>query len=145
MIKPQYILSKLRTIEFSTRAIQDSINEENLSYQLNIGFGFSKEEKTIVVSSGYMMFSTKENQKPEDCFLSIKNESHFFVFNFDDFVLDKTELEVEERIDLNLARTLLAISFSTLRGSLHSKTEGSYYNKFFIPILDIAEIFPGKK
>ena len=82
------------------------------------------------------------NKKKEE--LDIKGSyTHEFVFkvdNIEDFIDPKKEGESEEDIDPIFVGTLAGIAYSTLRGILMTRTQGTPLNGVILPVIDPKKV-----
>jgi len=65
-------------------------------------------------------------------------EFHFTVENFEKFIVVK---EGNKKVDSNLGVTLLSIVFSTSRGIILDRTQGTYLDGLILPVIDPKELF----
>lgn len=127
-----FSLNNITTEQF---AIIDSSYTEGVDIDLKAGlkFGINREKKIISV-----IFSTSLLQEKTPfiiievgCNFKIKEEA------WDQFLNEsKTELIVPK----GFVRHLATISVGTTRGVLHSKTENTPFNKFFLPTINVMDL-----
>jgi hypothetical protein len=133
-MKSTEILFKLHNIKTEQFAIIEDIYNEGDSVQLesNYRFGTIAADKVVAVMVNYKFKSPNGVFLVIDvvCFFKIKEESWNSVFN-----LDNSELVLPKEI----ATHLLVLAIGTTRGVLHAKTENTFYNRFFVPTLNVSE------
>jgi hypothetical protein len=133
---------KTKTVGFSLRKVsteQFAIIEEGFEEKANIRLGTNirsgADEKQKMVSV-FTFFTFESNSKP---FLIIEAGCHF-VLKDDAWgqMLNKDEncLNVPKGILQHLAM----LTIGTARGILHAKTEGTCFNKFIIPAINVTEM-----
>lgn len=127
-----FALKRINTEQF---AIIESSYEEEIDVDLKAGlkFGIDFEGSTISV-----VFSTSFVQEKSPfliivaaCYFHISEDAWNSFYN-----KSKTELTVEK----NFISHLTMLTIGTTRGILHNKTEGTRFNSFFIPTLNVSEL-----
>ena len=125
-------LVKITTEQFAI--IEESYTKEaTIHLRTNLEFGIDKEKRVIVVMPTFDFF-TKDN-----LFMKIKTGCHF-VIKDDAWSIMIDENENEIKLPIKLIRHLCVITIGTTRGILHSKTENTEYNKYFIPTINVEEM-----
>lgn len=129
--KIAFKLVNIKTVEFAIIE-NESINEDTLESFVEIGFGFS--DKTNRIQCG-IKFKLSTDDKPFiiihiNCTFEIEPKHWEKMYN------DKEEAYV---IPKGLAKHFAVLVMGTTRGALHAKTEGTIYNKYFIPPMNIDE------
>lgn len=128
----QFQINGIRTDEFAI--IEEAFDENNnkIGYFLETGWAIPRAE-TIVCS---MEFKFIQGNIPflkvrASCFFEIKKESWKSVID-----------EENNKVVLPAFFTdqLVVLTLGTLRGILHAKTEGTKFNRFFIPTINITEL-----
>ncbi len=120
----------------------DSLGEESSEFQFNMSFlnGFNTAEKLIRCELEINV--DKKNQEGR-----IIAESSFtisFVYqveNFEDFVEEKEGGIV---FNVAMAATLAGIAFSTTRGILLSRFQGTVFKDFILPVIDPKKMLEDK-
>lgn len=119
------------------KTTQFAITEEayrktgELRIQTESSFGVSDEDKTIVVKLRFRFY------KKESPFISIEVECYFEIDN-------KGWKQLKQKNEsLILPKKLLAhltvLTVGTTRGVLHGKTDGTDYNKYILPTVNVNE------
>jgi hypothetical protein len=124
-------LVNIKTIEFAVIE-NESINEDTLESFVEIGFGFS--DKTGRIQCG-IKFKLSTDDKPFiiihiNCTFEIEPTAWEAMYD------DKKEAYI---LPIWLAKHLAVLVMGTTRGALHAKTEGTIFNKYFIPPMNIDE------
>lgn len=125
-------LLKIKTDQF---ALFEENHVENGKINLNtsMSFGLNIEDKGFSIS---VKFIFEIKKKPfmttqVSCFFQIENTA------WESFkVNDKTILPK------GFVAHMAMITVGTSRGILHSKTEGTIFNKYILPTLNVAEMIP---
>jgi hypothetical protein len=131
---PRYSLRRVLTRKFEMLGDLeiDSINHEILKYSIDSGFGANDEKKLIQVKFGFTLVHDTVD------LIKLETSLFFNIENYDE-IIQKNE-DKQSIVPHYFKKVILGIAISTSRGVLHSKTEGSYLNKFFIPIIDASAI-----
>lgn len=123
-------LTGLKTEQFAT--FEENYSEKGKTgLQTGIEFKFNKEEKVIGVLVTFMFAQKKK------VFLKITVSCHFTIENesFKSFCKESKII-----FPKGFIIHLTMITISSARGVLHAKTEGTVFNKFLLPTLDVTEI-----
>ncbi|QXP74665.1 hypothetical protein H0I31_00695 [Tenacibaculum sp. AHE15PA] len=128
-----FALRKINTEEFAT--IDKEIIEENeLDVQLNINNGFGiNEENRLVACFFHLQF---ELEKSPIIILKLNCEFEIEENAWKGFIGAKNKLKFKK----GFLQHLGVITLGTARGVLHSKTENTPYNKFFLPTINVIDI-----
>jgi hypothetical protein len=106
---------------------------ESFSYTAILNTGFNLDEKLIRADLAVSV-STVSNEKAEEA-----NGSFHFVFfyNFED-LLEHASLSENGAVDWNpyLANAIASITYSTSRGILISRFQGTVLRDFILPVVD---------
>lgn len=126
----QFQINGIKTEEFAI--IEEAFDEQNKEthYSLETRLGIPQAE-VIVCSIGFKFI---QNNIPflkvrASCFFEIKKESW-------DSIIDKENNKVV--LPTHFTDHLVVLTLGTLRGVLHAKTEGTKFNRFFIPYVGHA-------
>jgi len=125
-----FALSKISTEQFAI--IDEEFNaSENIQLKTNIKYGADDVSKMI---SCFVEIVFESENSP---FLKIEGGCHFTI-------ADKSWKELVDGDSINLpkgfVRHLAVLTVGTVRGILHTKTEGTDFNKYVVPTVDISEI-----
>lgn len=101
-------------------------------FSFNLGTGLKTEENLV----GLKLIVNIEARDKKDKVLPIKGSyTHEIVFRIDnlgDFIEKEGE---EERIDAGLGSTLVSIIYSTVRGIIYSRTQGTSLGVVILPVI----------
>ncbi len=133
--KPQvgFILKHIKTIQFAVLEENCShVHGGNLTTRLNFGL----DQKHRMVEARVLFRFEEEPGKP---FLIIEAACHFEVKEeaLTSFTGDDGK---ELVIPCGFAQHLLVLTIGTVRGILHAKTEGTAYNQYVLPTINVAEM-----
>ena len=133
-MKENEIKFRLRKITTGQFATIDSEVIPNDTIKLNYGFGFGASlEHSIVGCEAKFEFLSKE---VPFIILSVKCDFEISPSTWE--VLFNQE-KAEIMLPVSLTSHLATLTVGTARGILHSKTENTEFNKFFLPTLNITE------
>lgn len=128
----EFRIKRIKTEEFAI--IEEAFDENEPSIQYRVGTGlFAPENKTVICSISFS-FAQKEIPylKAEvSCAFEIREEAW-------EKVIDKEKNEAVFPVDFT--DHLVVLTMGTLRGVLHAKTEGTPFNRFLIPTINITEL-----
>jgi hypothetical protein len=96
--------------------------------------GVSREKKLIRLQLNVSIKTLEGNRLP----INVAFYSHEFIFhvdNFDDFI-EYDEGSNIAKISVDLGRTLASIGYSTARGIIHVRTQGTVLNGIILPVVD---------
>ena len=128
-----FTLVKVNTEQFAI--IPDSYKRgESVNLGTNLGFGILKDEQLLAVNATARF---EQNNSPfligvASCHFKIDTES------WNSFKVPGTENDFE--IPQVFITHLSALAFGTLRGILHAKTEGTEFNGFVLPTLNVVKM-----
>lgn len=129
-----FALTNIQTLEFAV--IKELYSDENPDVEIgiNVEFGIQSLEISEIMCALEVAFLQEE--KPfikikVRCIFSVKPEQWKLYINED-----------KESIIFPKAFTdhLLVITTGTLRGALHAKTEGTLFNRFLLPTINVASL-----
>ncbi|NLO19137.1 MAG: hypothetical protein GX121_04560 [Ignavibacteria bacterium] len=111
--------------------ITSDFNLKNLNLAFNLSYAILKEQNIfqtqLTVVNNYMLNNRiiKLIELALVCDFEIKNLSSFIQMANEKFILPD-----------DLLTTLVGITYSTARGIIFSKTQGSFLNQFILPVID---------
>jgi hypothetical protein len=134
--------NKDKNIEFSIKNInteQFALFEENrfdngkINLETNLSYGLNVVERDFIIS---IKFTFEMKKKP---FMSIQVNCNFEIGleSFNDLITDN-KIIVPNWFIAHMAM----ITVGTSRGILHSKTEGTIFNKYILPTINVAQMIP---
>jgi hypothetical protein len=102
------------------------------SLDMTVKHGADKEHKILVI---FISARFVQNQRT---FLMVEIACHFKISpeSWETFVKENNEVEIPQAF----AKHLAMISTGTLRGVLHAKTEGTNFNGFVLPTVNINKL-----
>lgn len=127
-----FALNKISTEQFAI-IDEEFISSDSIQLKSNIRYGANEELKMI---SCFVEVVFESEGKP---FLKVEGGCHFNI-------ADKSWFEMVDKdaktIDLpkGFVRHLAVLTVGTVRGILHTKTEGTDFNKFVLPTINVAEM-----
>lgn len=131
-----------KDIEFNIKGVkteQFALFEENhfdkgeINLETNLSYGLNADERDFIVS---IKFTFEMKKKP---FITIQISCNFEIElkSFNNLIVDD-KIIVPNWFIAHMAM----ITVGTSRGILHSKTEGTIFNKYIIPTLNVAQMIP---
>lgn len=131
-----------KEIEFNIKGIkteQFALFEENhldkgkINLETSLSYGLNTDERDFIVS---IKFTFEMKKKP---FITIQVNCNFEIElkSFNDLIVDD-KIIVPNWFIAHMAM----ITVGTSRGILHSKTEGTIFNKYILPTLNVAQMIP---
>jgi hypothetical protein len=131
-----------KDIEFNIKGVkteQFALFEENhldkgeINLETNLSYGLNVDERDFIVS---IKFTFEMKKKP---FITIQISCNFEIElkSFNNLIVDDKSI-VPNWFIAHMAM----ITVGTSRGILHSKTEGTIFNKYIIPTLNVAQMIP---
>ena len=129
-----FILRSVSTEQFAT--VKREISEETeteIGLNVNIGFGINEEEKFIMC----MLEINYVFDEAPIIILKLKCE-----FAIEDSAWDSFTKKTEKIISFpkEFLEHLAVITVGTARGVIHTKTENTAYNKYYLPTLNVREM-----
>ncbi|MBC7000701.1 hypothetical protein [Cytophaga sp. FL35] len=100
----------------------------------NLGFGIDVDDHTITCTTK-SSFEKKKNQP----FLIIELQG-FFEIKKDDFNKKVKQPDGSYLISQSLATHFAVLMFGSARGVLHAKTEGTIFNQYLLPTMDVKNM-----
>lgn len=127
-----FSLNNITTEQFAV--IDSSYNEGiDINLKAEFKFGINREQKiiSVIFSASFLQENTPFLVIEVGCHFKLKEDA------WNQFLNEaKTELIVPKGFVSHLA----TISVGTTRGVLHSKTENTPFNKFFLPTINITDL-----
>ncbi len=116
----------------------DSLNKENISTMINLGFKWNVEENffAVIVSMGHLYKSSdEEKEKP---FTNISVSVEFYVMNLKEHIIEHGDNKFT--MEDQLLELMVGIAISTTRGILFSKTQGTFSGNLIFPLVSPKDI-----
>jgi hypothetical protein len=124
---------KLKTLSFATiDAAHKKTGDVNLSSGLNFGIDIDKNTVSCKV---VFSFQNKKNQP----FLILEVQG-LFEIEKNDFKTKVKQNDVSYLISKGLATHFSVLTIGASRGILHCKTEGTPYNEYLLPTIDVKQM-----
>lgn len=127
----QFSIAKISTEQFAI--IEEAFQEgKAITLGTKIRFAVDKDRRLVRVICG---FDFKQDQVP---FLKVEIANHFSIDpeSWEPFIRDGSTVVIPKEFASHLAM----ITVGTARGVLHSKTEGTKFNAFILPSINVTEI-----
>ena len=129
------MLQKIITEQF---AIIEEARKEDKEAKLNtqIQFAINAEQKLL---STKVAFKFEHSRMP---FLVVEASCHFQVTDeaWENFRQENAEVY---KVPVGFLCHLAMLTVGTTRGILHAKTEGTCFNKYVLPVINVTEIIKG--
>jgi hypothetical protein len=128
----KFNLLKIKTDQFALLE-ENYVENSKINLNTSMSFGLNIEDKAFSIS---VKFTFETKKKPfmttqVSCFFQIENTAwESFKVN-DKIILPK-----------GFVAHMAMITVGTSRGILHSKTEGTIFNIYILPTLNVAEMIP---
>ena len=127
-----FSLLKIKTDQFAI--FEDKyIETEKVNLNTNLTFGLNSEDKVFLVTPKY----TFEIKKIP--FMTIQMSCFFRI---EDITWDSFITEGKITFPKEFVAHMAMISVGTSRGVLHTKTEGTIFNKYILPTINVAKMIP---
>lgn len=125
-----FSLRKITTEQFAV--IEDVLTEDkNFGLEAKLNYKVNKENKIIAVITTFRFIN---NDKP---FIIIEIGCHFKI---EEEAWESFKKEDKIKILKDFMSHLAMITVGTARGALHAKTEGTPFNKYIIPTINVADL-----
>lgn len=129
-----FTLVKIQTLEYAI--IEEAFKEmdSDIKFHISTVFSVTNENPRVIVCQ--LAFSFIQEKIPFiklklACYFELKKESWDQSINKEDNTI---------LLSKKFADHLVVLTLGTLRGVLHAKTEGSKFNHFFVPTINISEL-----
>ena len=123
-------LGLIRTEQFAMFEDQFSAKKA-VDLESKFHFKLNREAKRIGV---FTTFQFEQSKKP---FIKLVTSCHF---NIEEGAWNEFTNEIEIRFPASFVRHLGMLTVGTARGILHCKTEGTPFNEFILPTINVAEM-----
>tara|TARA_R110001592_G_scaffold352878_1_gene651181 strand:+ start:12734 stop:13171 length:438 start_codon:yes stop_codon:yes gene_type:complete len=130
-----FALVGLKTISFATiESSHKKTGETNL--MTGLGFGLDINDHTVTCNAKFS-FEKKKNQP----FLILEVRA-LFEIEKNDFFNKMRQEDNSYIITKDLAIHFAVLTVGSARGILHSKTEGTHFNDYILPTIDVKSMLP---
>lgn len=132
-----FALKGIRTLEFAMIKEFYSENKSNIEFGINAEFGIKSLEDYEIMCAPEVAFL--QEGKP---FIKIKSACYFSVKPevWNEFINNENQSIIFPK---GFTDHLLMLSVGTLRGILHAKTEGTIFNNFILPTINVTTLSEG--
>lgn len=141
-IEPEKIhLLSVRTLKGSIDSKEGSDPNEiqGHSFEFELGRGFDLDKSLIGLELKVDIEAMGKSDQPLAITGSYTHETVFRIDNLDDFV-DGAENTEDISVDLLLMATLVGIAYSTIRGIIFSRTQGTSLGTVILPVVDPKKV-----
>ncbi len=117
----------------------DPIHVKSHSFNFLLGHGLDLEQKLVGLELQIDIEALGKTDEPLGIKGSYTHEIVFRVENLEDFV-ERAEPVEESEVDFVLMATLVGIAYSTVRGIIFSRTQGTSLGTIILPVVDPKRI-----
>ncbi|MFC2131042.1 hypothetical protein ACFLSQ_06370 [Bacteroidota bacterium] len=134
-----YGLKELKVLKFALveplKDLTENFNIKNLKVSHNLKLGHNKEKKKIDI----ILSIVYHYKHKKDAFVLIDFMflASFMISNFKSVIIFKNN---NINIPNDLLSQLVSISYSSARGVVFEKTQGSFLNQYILPLIDVNEL-----
>ena len=131
-IQIPFALIGIQTLEFATIKELYSDDNPNVEIGINAEFGIKSLEEYEIVCSPEVSFLQEGRpfiKIKVACYFSVKQEQ------WKEYISEENQSVIFPK---GFTDHLLMIATGALRGVLHAKTEGTVFNKFLLPTINVA-------
>lgn len=129
-----FALVNIKTVQYAI--IEEAYRKTgNVEIKTDAGYGISIEKRQVVVSLRFRFY------KKESPFISLEVECYFEINKKGWKLLEQDDGNIT--LPESLISHLTVLTIGTTRGVLHTKTEGTKYNKYILPTLNVNEMMEG--
>lgn len=130
--KINFLLLDIKTEQFAIFE-ENYIENELVNLNTNLTFGLNSDDKVFLVTPKYT-FEIKKTP-----FMTIQISCFFKI---EDSAWDSFKLDKQITFPKDFIAHMAMITVGTSRGVLHSKTEGTIFNKYILPTINVAKMIP---
>ncbi|MHB0756773.1 hypothetical protein [Polaribacter sp. M15] len=129
-----FALSGLKTISFATiEGSYKKTGETNL--MTGLGFGLDIDDHTVTCNAKFSF-----EKKTDQPFLILEVQA-LFEIEKNDFLTKMKQEDDSYKIIQGLAIHFAVLTIGSARGILHAKTEGTLFNNYMLPTIDVKSMF----
>jgi hypothetical protein len=128
----QFNITNVKTEQFALFE-ENHLDKGKINLETSLSYGLNSEERAFLVS---LKFTFQMKKKP---FMTIQVNC-----NFEIDPLSFKSLEIDDKfiVPKGFVAHMAMITVGTTRGVLHTKTEGTIFNKYILPTINVAEMIP---
>ncbi len=126
-----FSIAKVTTEQFAV--IEKSFDEkQTIHLSTDLRYAIDRSQRIVMV---YTLFKFEQKNTP---FLLVEVSCQFLIASesWKSFIKDKVTTEIPKGFMIHLGM----ITVGTARGVLHTKTEGSKFNDFVLPTIDVMKL-----
>lgn len=129
-----FALVNIKTVQYAI--IEEAFRKTGeVKISTDAGYGVSTENRQIVVNLKFRFF------KKETPFISLEVECYFEINKKGWKLLEQEDGSIV--LPKSLVSHLTVLTVGTTRGILHAKTEGTRYNEYILPTINVNEMMEG--
>ncbi len=127
----QFALKSIKTTQFAILE-DDFVKGDPVEFSMNMRQGVHQSSQSLGVLAKATFSQNKKTFLviESECFFAVKEES------WNSFDANESLITVPRNVFVHLGM----LTVGTLRGVLHAKTEGTEFNQFIIPAVDVTTI-----
>lgn len=112
---------------------ENHLDKGEINLDTNLSYGLNATERNFIVS---IKFTFRMKKKP---FMTIQVNCNFEISqeSFNSLIVNDNII-VPNKFIAHIAK----ITIGTSRGILHSKTEGTIFNKYILPTINVSQMLP---
>jgi len=127
-----FSLLEIKTDQFALFE-ENHIENGKIKLNTNLTFGFNADDKVFLISVKYI-FEMKKRP-----FMTIQTSCFFTI---DNIALENFKAGDKTVFPKGFVAHMAMITVGTSRGVLHTKTEGTIFNKYILPTIDVTKMIP---
>lgn len=112
-------------------------------FDFDFQYGLSPDEKIVGIILGVTIVAIWPNQSNSQVTAAFTHELVFKVENLEDFV--DTPEDSKPVVDRLMLGTLIGIAYSTIRGIIYTRTQGTALKGVILPVVDPKKFIPEEK
>lgn len=136
--KLHFLSFQIRNGAINSPLVFDSEYVESHSFQVGFDLDFDKEENTVKADLLINVSTVSNGKNEEEASGSFHIMAFYHIENLEQLISgdDSQELNVDRAMASNLA----AITFSTARGIIYTRFQGTALRNFILPIVDPQDL-----
>lgn len=129
--KIQFNIKSIKTEQFALFE-ENHLDKGKINLETNLSYGLNTQEMVLLISIKF----TFEMKKP---FMTIQVNCSFAIekASFENMIKDDKLI-----VSKDFIAHMSMISVGTSRGILHTKTEGTIFNRYILPTINVAQMVP---
>lgn len=128
----------IKTLKGSIESTNDADPESIAGYRFNhlLGTGINEEDKLVGLELKVDITALNSSDEPIGINASYTHSFTFYVENLEDFLEPNEEQGKTSNIDALMVAVLVGIAYSTVRGIVFTRTQGTSLNSVILPVID---------